>query len=744
MDFFRRVPSPTRAVRSRLPSGGGDYRDVTSWVPAILSLFVLGMGLYTAVATALIVLRTYSAVIFWDQWEYVDEALHSHGWPSVSQLWAQTGDSRLVVGRLSGFADLHFFGGRNVSQLIELYLVPVCVASVFIWMIRRSGQLRGATLATAAGFAAFCALCPVQIDDFTWAFQVEFVFAGLAAVASFAGAIRHSSRVAAGDRRWISVPLALSLCAAFLAECSHAHGLLVWPILVVLGFSLRFPRPTRILIGGMGTAAVAMFFWGYHFPGGALGSPWESIGRPLDIGRYVITYFATTWDSLLAPGSAGFVVSESFTIFAIAIAIATVVRHLCLRRSTPDLLCTFLAAILLFTVSAAVITSLGRLKFGVAQAAGSRYQCVALLFWAAVATVILTWVAGRHPRNLVLSGVQAGLLILITASAVRFNSYERIAAGRQIRIGRAYVAVIRNPADQAAASVLNPAVALVPVWCAYLRSHHLGPDPRELEDRLPRPSGPAPISNWAGYTVVREDGCLGYLDGLEPGVQEPGVVVATGWAWDHEARRPPRKIVFALPDGRVVGFGKMTIPREDVGAAIKDVTSINTGWEGEATVADGSRLRAFAVLQDTTSICPLPNEVIVPNLRAPGAAPTGIGFVDGAGDSKRAETISAAGILVVFGWAADTAKGAPVDRVMVYVDGISAGAATLGQTRGDVERYFGRSDYSNSGWDFKMPASLLSPGKHTVTATASGPFGTIQLAPNRTITITADTNEGRR
>jgi hypothetical protein len=723
-----------------LPFGGGDYRDVKSWAPAILSLFVLGMGLYTAVATALIVLRTYSPVIFWDQWESVDEALHSQGWPPWSQLWAQFVEARLVVDRLAGSVDLRFFGGRNVSLLIELYLVPVCVALVLIWMIRRSGQLRGAPLVTAAGFIAFCALCPVQIDDFTWSHQVGFVLADLGAVVSFAGAILHSSRVAKGDNRWISGTVALSVFAAFLAECCYVDGLLVWPILVVLGFSLRLPRQTRILIGGLGTAAVAMYFWGYRSPGGVPGSPWESIRHPIDIGRYVITYFATSWDSLLAPRSAGFAVSESLTIVAIVIAIATVVRHLCLRRSTPDLLRTFLAAIMLFTVSAAVITSLGRLSFGVAQAAVSRYQCVALLFWAAVATLILTWAAGSHPRRLVLAGVQAGLLVLMVASAAQFHSYERIAAGRQIRIGRAYAAVIRNPADVAAASALNPAVALVPVWCDYLRSHNLGPDPHELEARLPRASGPAPIPNWAGYKVVPKDGCVGYLDGLEPGVQEPGVVVVTGWAWDREARKPPRNMVFALPDGRVVGFGEMRIPRETVGAVVRDVTNINTGWEGEATAAPGDTLRAFAVLQDRTSMCPLPNDVTVPT--GPPAAE--IGFVDGAGDSKRAETVSTAGILVVFGWAADTAKGAPVDRVMMYVDGISAGAATLGQVRLDVEKYFSRSDYSNSGWSFQMSASKLSPGKHTVTATASGPSGTAQLAPNRTITITADTDGGRR
>jgi len=130
--------------------------------------------------------------------------------------------------------------------------------------------------------------------------------------------------------------------------------------------------------------------------------------------------------------------------------------------------------------------------------------------------------------------------------------------------------------------------------------------------------------------------------------------------------------------------------------------------------------------------------------RASGTLPTEIGFIDRAGDPKGAETVPTAGLLYIWGWAADTAKGAPVDRVMVYVDGVGAGAATLGQMRRDVEKYFSRSDYSNSGWSFQMSGSRLSLGKHIVTATASGPSGTVQLAPNRIITVTADPDGAQR
>ena len=129
MSFLRRLPALTQTVRPYLLSGGDD-RDSKAWAPAILSLCILGLGLYTAVATALIVHRTYSPVILWDQWAYVDQAIHSHGWPSWSQLWVETGDCRLVTGCLAGFLDLQYFGGRNISLAILLYLFPLCVALV--------------------------------------------------------------------------------------------------------------------------------------------------------------------------------------------------------------------------------------------------------------------------------------------------------------------------------------------------------------------------------------------------------------------------------------------------------------------------------------------------------------------------------------------------------------------------------------------------------------------------------------
>jgi len=683
--------------------------------PAILSLCIFAVGLYTAVVTGLIVYRTYSPVILWDQWEYVDIALHSNGWPPLSRLFAQWNEHRNVIGRILGLIDLQWLGGRNVSLVVEIYLAAACLTLVLIWMVRRVGQLDTAASFTAMGVISFCAFCPVQIDDFTWYFEVAFVFAGLAAVASFAGVVLHASRMASDSRRWLSAPLVISMVAALAAEYSEAQGLLAWPILVVLVFALRFPRRTRTLVAVAGTLAISAYFWHYQTPA-QLGNPWQSLRHPMAIAGYVIGYFATSWNALLPPESAGYLLSGFLTILAIAAAIAAIIKYLFLPRARPDLLCAFLAAIMLFALSGATITALGRIRFGVPQASVSRYQCVALMFWSALAILLLIW-AGSSPARLAL--LQAVLLAMMTMSAARFGAYEKIARGRQVRIGRAYVALVRNPADQAAARALNPGVNMMPLRVGYLRSHGLGPDPDRLEAQLPIIPWPASRPNWAGYKPVPQDRCLGWFDGLEPGVRQQGLVVATGWAWDKEAYRPPRKVVFALPNGMVVGTGQTMIPREDVPGVLSKVTDINTGWEGIAAAPQGSRLRAFAVLDDGTSICPLPPEVAVgpdqPQAHTPVPPPRPIPSVAG---YKRVQQDSCLGwfdtikpgvghpdLIVATGWAWDREAHKPPRKVLfVLPNGRVVGFGHVGNPRGDVPGVVGEVTDINTGWEGQATA----------------------------------------
>ncbi len=81
-------------------------------------------------------------------------------------------------------------------------------------------------------------------------------------------------------------------------------------------------------------------------------------------------------------------------------------------------------------------------------------------------------------------------------------------------------------------------------------------------------------------------------------------------------------------------------------------------------------------------------------------------------------TLLPGGTLLVSGWAVDTDSGAPVGEVVVNVDGMFLGKATLGQPRSDIANYYKRPDFLNSGWSLSAPIGNLTPGNHTVSVVA--------------------------
>ncbi len=265
----------------------------------VLALVILGLGGWTALSTAETVHSTFSPVYFWDQWTIVSDLQRSNGVLPISRLWAQHNEHRILVGRLALFADLKFFGGNNTSLLIEIYLVQFSLVLLFTWMCYCFGNSRGAVLATIAGFCGFCMFSPLQIENFYWGFQITFVFAGLAAAVSFACMVWHASKTGGHDTAWISWPLILAFIAALLSEYSIADGLVVWPVLLWLGFALRLAKRTQLLVLVVALAAIGLYFVGYRSPA-EHSDPWLTIRRPLSLAKFVVTYLGSTWDSFPA------------------------------------------------------------------------------------------------------------------------------------------------------------------------------------------------------------------------------------------------------------------------------------------------------------------------------------------------------------------------------------------------------------------------------------------------------------
>ena len=166
-------------------------------IELVLGACLFLFGVATALYTASIVHKSFSPILFFDQWGLVSQLMLSNGHLSVTQLWALHNEHRIPWGKLAGYADLKVFGGRNVSLLCEIYLIQAMEALFLIWIVRKYWRPNWPQVMSVAGLFLFAMFYPIQIENFYWGFQVAFVTLPFAASVSLGTAILHADL--AGD-----------------------------------------------------------------------------------------------------------------------------------------------------------------------------------------------------------------------------------------------------------------------------------------------------------------------------------------------------------------------------------------------------------------------------------------------------------------------------------------------------------------------------------------------------------------
>jgi len=221
-----------------------------------------------------------------------------------------------------------------------------------------------------------------------------------------------------------------------------------------------------------------------------------------------------------------------------------------------------------------------------------------------------------------------------------------------------------------------------------------------------------------------------------PVVIRGNTLYVQGWAADNVSGAPVLNVTVFI-DGFGVGSATLGVSRPDVAQAFGSVNFLNSGWTFQLStsiLSVGSHVVSASASGPSGTVLLTGSKSV--NITQQGGGQE-IGFVDFAGATNGSSTsVIQGGTLLVRGWAADTATGAPVQTVSVFIDGVFAGTATLGSARPDVAAANNRSDYTNSGWTFQMSTSSLSLASHSVTASASGSSGTATLAGNKSFTVT--------
>ena len=228
-----------------------------------LSWAVLLAGLGAGIASAYIVVTTYSPLPHWDEWALFDHLAKSVGW-SLPWLWAQHNEHRILTTKIFFLLDVEFFRGRQVFLLTSIFLVQLLQVALLSWSLRRLGGWRGSQWRLGTGLVAYCILCPTQYENLVWGFQMQFVLTACMATLAIVSLLLVQPE---DSTKFLS----MSIAAATLATWSLANGMLLWPLLIVAALWLRMRAQVWRALLMAGALNIGLYFFQYHRPAGSAG-----------------------------------------------------------------------------------------------------------------------------------------------------------------------------------------------------------------------------------------------------------------------------------------------------------------------------------------------------------------------------------------------------------------------------------------------------------------------------------------
>jgi hypothetical protein len=549
-------------------------------------IVILICGLGTVALCPWLMKIAFSPTPHADQWAILNDITAGQKWFSPMWLWQQANEHRIPFLRLAICADLQLFGGHGYLLYSLIFITLVLQWLMWTAFVRRAADLPDLIWMPVAGFFGFCFFCPNQIQNFysaiQWTFVAVFFFSSVAFIVL--------AWFASKGRPWRAVGLA-SL-AAFLAEGSLANGVLTWPVLWVASFGLPMRRQHRLVLGGTGVAAIALYLHGYWQPS-YHSNPLQTIRQPFHVARYILRYI----DHCLST----YFVQAGFAAIALSLIAFTAVIFL-IRRPRTRMVAVVLAATMCFVLSTAAMTGLGRINFGIEQAEESRYQTPAMLYWACAfaAVMIAAWQL-RSWRDVLALNMAAILTMFLPLGNLRaLTESVRARADRASLSGES---LDRGLTDPLVASELVIPIAIIIPITRYLHARGI-----ELGPHAPHLPSSVLMSNW-DYGA-----CQGRLDAVTPLKQfDPGPqeIRADGWAVNRRTRGPAELIAIVDDHGTVLAESSLHFERLDV-LTRNPGTRGRVGWHIYVPVSKQSKqLRAVAFMNGHG--CPLSNVMPIPS-----------------------------------------------------------------------------------------------------------------------------------
>ncbi|MGO9325181.1 MAG: hypothetical protein ACLP07_11525 [Terracidiphilus sp.] len=533
--------------------------------------------------------RFHSAVPSGDLWWFVkdiaDFKSHRIG---LSFLWGQLSEHRPVLPRLILWTDLQFFRFRGIFAIFCSFVFQASEALLLCFAFWRAGKNNLASKLAYAALVFGMMFSSSQIDNLALPLQVQFPLGFFMSSVSIFLILRDCETIGGN---WVAMFLAL--VAAACGTLSLGNGLLVWPVLLLICVIEHASLRTVCTVTIAGFAIWVIYFIGYYSPP-ENANPLASLAHPVNVAAFAFTFLVSVMSSKPFP-LAGILGLCSLSIAAVGLGLY--IR----ARSDFWKLRAFFVYLALYGIATAFIAALGRLNYGLLEAAVPRYRTPALIFWAAILGLGSSWWNGRAGEI----GRSLGTPILAVLFMVIFViPAQRLPVERFARLSNTIndggIALAFDATDKAYSQLFSLRPDLVRDYAPFLRENRLS----LFADRLFTARG-EPLTSLFLKTFPQE--CSGSVEGLEPledTEEETGRVFGSSWLRNES--HGPAIVVLADDKGIIIGLAQGVEPQANFAAYFLNRTMLTTRWAGYFHAEPTSRIiAAYAVLADRETLCPL-------------------------------------------------------------------------------------------------------------------------------------------
>lgn len=527
----------------------------------------------------------------WDSTRLLLEKMEA-GTLGMGDFFAFHNEHRIFFPRLLtlGLAKLTHWNVR--AELLMIWIL-LCLCSLNLWRVAQVTGWRNASarhwLLLGTNILLFT---PLQWENLLWGFQIGFILPLAAMTASL--------WVAPSLRRPFDFlgTMVLCLISTFSIASGFASWFLTAPLLLLWNGKTpaRGERIWRLVWASVGIVSIFFYFHGIVQPA-AHPSPMEAIKHPLQAARFALAYLGNPFGSAGTPFEQTSIAQIAGVALLIALLVSVVYLWRCRRDRT--LLAHSLPWLSLTSIALvnAVLTTVGRVGFGINGAMPSRYVSFAIMLPIGLLFLVPLILRHWHERSLV--HVHR---VRVTAGSVSFATALTL-----LFIGT----TIRSPS-----------------WRALQHEHLTGKSALLFVDVLDEPETLVRYVHWSHWTLkswAKDLDRLGYFhprlvrsnrvreiasdaDGEMMGEinqfsrTPTGELRVSGWAILARKHRIADSVLLAYdsPEGEPLIFARVDVkyPRSDVSERLDDKAYHGCGWmkswKPEAIPSSAGRISAWA------------------------------------------------------------------------------------------------------------------------------------------------------